>query len=117
MYAFLNNSVVTYIEDRPIPLENLYHANLLNRFVEINTVGVRVGWSYNPETKEFTEPEIGTYIPEINGIYVPSESDLVKTMLELNSQVQKSLTDVDLISIELQQAQTELDLASQNKGA
>lgn len=114
-YAFTKNNVVTYIEARGIPLDQLYPEGLREQFIPVpvelkNTL--IPGYRYDPDTKTFTEPIPGEYIPEINGIYTPSAQTLTAMLIQTAQDTTQAMLD----NIQAQQQLTSLELNAM-KGA
>ena len=114
--AYIREGVVQYVEDRDIPLEQLFHADILKDFVDIPLElqnRVCYGWRYDPETGDFTEPSIGSPIPNTNDIYTPTDPQALTALLVQTAQ---DVTQVQLDTIATQQQLTGLELDAM-KGA
>lgn len=114
-YAFTRNNVVTYIESRDIPLDQLYPEELREQFVPVPVElqdTLLPGWKYDPDTQTFTEPHPGQYIPELDSIYTPSTQVLTALLV----QTAQDVTQAQLDAIAIQQQLTGLELDAM-KGA
>lgn len=114
--AYIREGVVQYVEDRDIPLEQLFHPDVCKDFVDIPLElqnRVCYGWRYDLETGDFTEPSIGSPIPNTNDIYTPNDPQALTALLVQTAQ---DVTQAQLDAIALQQQLTGLALNAM-KGA
>ena len=114
MYLLLSDSkTILMIEDcQRGPITELYPAEFIKTLNEaLDNYNAKPGWKYEPDTKEYTEPALFEYIPELNQYYCPYPPEQTAAMAQaerkvLQAQQEEAIIDTDYRLLMLEDTQT-----------